>query len=144
MAGQPEWLSSGYLRVSMTGESRPMGVPTVGPAVRAEDSVDGRTVLAALGDEDCRAILEAVEAGPSTASEVADSSGTPLSTTYRKLEILSDAELLDERIRIRRDGKHVSEYYRSFEDVSVTVDDRGRIEVSVARRGDREPVDRRS
>jgi DNA-binding transcriptional ArsR family regulator len=82
---------------------------------------DGETVLAALEDPDCRALLEATTDEALTAGELIDRCGVPRSTTYRKLERLTEAGLLEERVRISPDGKHASEYRRTFDDITISL-----------------------
>ena len=91
------------------------------------------SVLDALDDEDCRAIVRALEE-PMTASEISDVSDVPLSTCYRKIELLSEASLLAEGVEVRPDGQHASRYAIDFEEVVVTLDDDRRFEVDVAHR----------
>ncbi|WP_254767919.1 helix-turn-helix domain-containing protein [Salinilacihabitans rarus] len=87
----------------------------------SEPALDAEAVLTALEDRDCREILAATAETALTASEIADRCEIPRSTLYRKLELLTDASLLEEGIRIRTSGKHASEYRRGFDDVTVTV-----------------------
>jgi DNA-binding transcriptional ArsR family regulator len=82
---------------------------------------DGETVLAALEDPDCRALLEATTDEALTAGELIDRCGVPRSTTYRKLEQLTEAGLLEERVRLSPDGKHASEYRRTFDDITISL-----------------------
>lgn len=86
-----------------------------------EDDDAVEAVLGALEDPDCRAILDETGDSARTASEVADACDLPTSTTYRKLDILTAASLVEERVRIRRSGKHASEYVRAVDDVVVTM-----------------------
>jgi len=74
-----------------------------------EDAPDLQEVLDALDDSDCRKIVRALEE-PMTADEISDRSGVPLSTTYRKLDLLTEASLLEEGTEIRPDGQHASRY----------------------------------
>lgn len=92
-------------------------------------------VLTALADEDCRAILRAIGTGSLTANECSERCDLPLSTTYRKLERLAGADLLTERIRIREDGKHASQYRRDFGGLRLDVEDGGDLSIAVADRG---------
>ena len=94
------------------------------------ESVQG--VLDALDDEECRAILEATKRESLSASEIADECDLPSSTAYRKIDLLADADLLTEELRIRRSGKHVSEYACAIDDVTLSVGDSG-VELSVSR-----------
>lgn len=92
---------------------------------------DVGTVLDALDDADCREILEATSDDSLTASELSNTCDLPLSTTYRKVDRLTDAGLLRETIRIHRSGKHVNQYERNVEDVVFTVEDGGQLGLSV-------------
>jgi DNA-binding transcriptional ArsR family regulator len=84
------------------------------------DDVDEvETILDALHDDDCRAVLDATGEASLSASELADACDLPLSTTYRKLDTLTDAGLLAERTRLSPDGKHASEYVRAVDEVLV-------------------------
>jgi DNA-binding transcriptional ArsR family regulator len=81
-------------------------------------------VLDALADDAARQIVAALTE-PKTASELSEECDIPLSTTYRKLEMLTDASLLSESTDIRRDGQHTTRYSVSFDAVTVSVDDGG-------------------
>jgi DNA-binding transcriptional ArsR family regulator len=98
--------------------------------ITAADSI--QSVLDALDDTDCRAILEATRGDAKTAGEIADECDLPSSTAYRKIDQLDDADLLTEQLRIRRSGKHVSEYACAVDDVTLTVGDGG-VELAVTR-----------
>ncbi|WP_128904562.1 ArsR/SmtB family transcription factor [Halorubrum amylolyticum] len=79
-------------------------------------------VLDALADDDARRIVSAL-AEPKTASDISEECDIPLSTTYRKLELLTEASLLSESTDIRRDGQHTTRYSVSFETVTVSIDE---------------------
>ncbi|WP_435101646.1 helix-turn-helix domain-containing protein [Halarchaeum sp. P4] len=96
------------------------------------DSEAMQGVLDALDDADCRAILEATSENARSATELADACDIPLSTVYRKLDQLSDAGLLAERTRVSLDGRHTSEYERTVEEVTLTVDADGAFSLRVA------------
>jgi DNA-binding transcriptional ArsR family regulator len=98
----------------------------------AEDAV--QQLLNALDDADCRAILDATRERALTAKEVSEAHDLPLSTTYRKLDLLTEAGLLEERTRIRQSGKHASEYARLVDDVVISLGPRGETEVRVSQR----------
>lgn len=95
-------------------------------------SVDTEAVLTALEDPDCRALLEAAAEKPLTAGELTDRCEIPRSTTYRKLERLTEAGLLEERVRLSTDGKHASEYRRTFDDVTVSLSEADGITVGLS------------
>lgn len=104
--------------------------------VRDETAI--QNLLDAFDDAGCRAILDATSGDALSANEVSETCDLPLSTTYRKLDQLTEAGLLEERTRIRRSGKHASEYVRLVEDVVISLDDCGEMELSVSHRGSSE------
>jgi DNA-binding transcriptional ArsR family regulator len=98
-----------------------------------DEAPDLQEVLDALGDPDCRAIVTALEE-PMTASEISEASDIPLSTTYRKLERLEEAQLLFEGTEIRPDGQHASIYEVDFEEVVIALTEEREFETEIARR----------
>ncbi|WP_254839770.1 winged helix-turn-helix domain-containing protein [Natronomonas marina] len=96
------------------------------------EPVDTMAALDALEDPDCRALLEATTGEALTAHELIEACDVPRSTTYRKVERLVAAGLLEERVRIRSDGKHASEYRRAFENVVVSLSASDGIEVGIS------------
>ncbi|SFS88882.1 winged helix-turn-helix domain-containing protein [Halostagnicola kamekurae] len=90
-----------------------------------EDSEDAQTVLEALTDPDCRAILEATREESLTATELSDRCDIPSSTAYRKVEALAAVDLLEERVRINTSSKHATEYRRRVDAVSASIDTGG-------------------
>jgi len=97
-----------------------------------DDADKVESILYALDDDDCRAVLEATGEESLSASELADACDLPLSTTYRKLDILTETGLLAERTRLCPDGKHASEYVRVVDEVLVDAD--GGFELTITRR----------
>ena len=96
-----------------------------------DESADPQTVLAALEDDACRAILEATTDESLTATELSEQCDIPMSTAYRKVEKLAEADLVEERVRINTTGKHATEYRKCFADVVVSVGDGGDIEIEM-------------
>jgi DNA-binding transcriptional ArsR family regulator len=96
-----------------------------------EDTEDVQRVLDVLDDAECRAILDATRDDPLTVGELADRCDLPQSTAYRKVDMLDDAGLLEESLRIRRSGKHVSEYACCVDDVTLDVGASEGIELTV-------------
>ena len=90
-------------------------------------------VLDALADDAAQAIVRELEE-PMTASELSDACDIPLSTTYRKLELLTDAALLSESTEIRRDGQHTTRYSLAFEEVRVRLTDSRDLTVEIEAR----------
>ncbi|MFC7229865.1 helix-turn-helix domain-containing protein [Salinirubellus salinus] len=100
---------------------------------RVDDADEMQALLDAFGDADCRAILEATGEEALTAAEISERVDLPKSTAYRKIDTLSELSLVEEQTRIRRSGKHASEFRRVVEDLYVTTTDDGGIELRVSR-----------
>lgn len=104
--------------------------PVAGRAAEEPTRIDGDAALEVLDDPDCRELLEATADEALTAGELVEACDVPRSTTYRKVERLVEAGLLEERVRISPDGKHASEYRLAVEDVVVSLSESGGVEVS--------------
>ncbi|MXV63664.1 helix-turn-helix domain-containing protein [Natronorubrum sp. JWXQ-INN-674] len=85
-----------------------------------------RQIVELLTDDDARAIYRFLDE-PTAVQEIAETLDLPLSTTYRKVEALSDAGLLTE-LKGQTGGDVPAHYVRALEHVSVTYDDPLRIE----------------
>ena len=119
--------------------------PTAGRGVRPgtesetelSDDGDIEQLLGTLEDPDCRAIIEETSSGAYSAGELSERCDLPLSTTYRKVDTLTEVGLFEEQIRLCRSGKHTSEYVRRIDDVwlSLTGD---HIDIAVSDRSDAE------
>jgi len=97
-----------------------------------DDDDEVQAILHALQDDDCRAVMDATGETSLSASELADACDLPLSTTYRKLDTLTEVGLLAERTRLCPDGKHASEYVRMVDEILVDAD--AGFELTVTRR----------
>jgi DNA-binding transcriptional ArsR family regulator len=98
----------------------------------ADDSPDLQTVLDALDDPDCRTIVKRLTE-PMTANEISESTDVPLSTTYRKLDLLTEASILEERTEIRQGGHHTTKYVLDFEAVRIALLEDRAFDVSISR-----------
>ena len=96
---------------------------------------EGGLLLEVLSDDDSRAILRATGEEALSASEISEACDLPLSTTYRKLERMNEAGLLAEGIRLRRSGKHTSEYVRRVDDVRVSLGAEGGVQLTLDANG---------
>jgi len=101
--------------------------------LRGEPAPSPGRVLEALEDEDCRCLLQATSAEPMTAKALAGACDLPLSTTYRKIALLQEAALVEERTRISTDGRHAGEFVPAFDRVAVDRTPEGCLEVRVIR-----------
>lgn len=97
-----------------------------------ERAPDLQDVLEALDDSACRDIMQELDE-PMTASEISNTADVPLSTTYRKLELLSEATIVEEHTEIREDGHHTTLYELFFEAVRIALDEDREFEVELTR-----------
>lgn len=102
--------------------------------ILVEEESNLQHIFAVLDDRDCREILQVTSDEKLSATEVADMCEMPLSTTYRKIDMLDQAGFLDEHTRIHRWGKHSSAYSRSVESVFVSLRGDGSAVVQVSHR----------
>ena len=107
----------------------------------AEEPPDLQPLLDALDDADAREIVRTIEES-ATANEVSERCDIPLSTTYRKLDLLTEAGLLEEGTEIRSDGHHTTTYSVVFEEVRIGLTDAQEFAVEIARTDDQRPDER--
>ncbi|WP_340101432.1 helix-turn-helix domain-containing protein [Salinibaculum salinum] len=112
---------------------------TVGTAESSSEDVetivsedDVQPLLDALDDPDCRTILDVTSDDALSAKEVSVICDLPLSTAYRKLDLLTSAGLVEEQTRVCRSGKHASEYSRVVEQVTVSLGWNGGVKLQVS------------
>ncbi|ELY49470.1 winged helix-turn-helix domain-containing protein [Natronorubrum sulfidifaciens] len=96
------------------------------------ETPDLERVVSVLDDADCRAIISVLEE-PKTVPDIADETELPLSTTYRKLDRLTEADLVDEAVGVRQGRHHKSRYVANFDRISISFDDDRKLCVDVAR-----------
>lgn len=84
----------------------------------------------AISDDDCQKILQSIREEAKTVSTLSEECGIPLSTTYRKVNCLKQASLIEEQNRIRRSHKPENVYSQSFEGAVITIGDDGNFEVA--------------
>ncbi|MBB6645264.1 winged helix-turn-helix domain-containing protein [Halobellus ruber] len=106
-----------------------------------EEPPDLQPLLDALDDADARDIIREIEES-ATANEISERCDIPLSTTYRKLDLLTDAGLLEEGTEIRADGHHTTSYTVTFEEVRVSLTDSREFAVEIARTEEQRPDER--
>ena len=101
-------LQSSAVRPEVKGLTPPVAdAPVLAREPSGGDPPELQTLLDALDDADARAIIKAIEES-ATANEVSERCDIPLSTTYRKLDVLTEAGLLVEGTEIRSDGHHTT------------------------------------
>lgn len=88
-------------------------------------------VLEVFADPLNRAILRRISDRPMTAAELTETTGTPHSTMYRKLDQLIDTPLVEATYRLKRDGKHPRQYRCLFDAVQIQWVDRNEQMLSI-------------
>ncbi len=104
------------------------------PQRQTEQHIDSdqeiSTLLGALEDADCRAILEATSDQALSAGELCEVCDLSSSTGYRKVDQLTEAGLLEESIRLDTTGAHTSEYRLAVSDLEIDLE--GGIELTLS------------
>ncbi|MFC7028133.1 helix-turn-helix domain-containing protein [Halomicroarcula sp. GCM10025324] len=86
-----------------------------------EEQPDQQPIFDSLADRDCRRILATLDE-PLPAKAVANACELPQTTTYRKLQQLCEAGLVDDRTELRSDGHHTTTYVRDCAGIFVTIE----------------------
>lgn len=98
-----------------------------------DDDPDVADVLTALDDDTCRVILTELSE-PMTATDLTDRCDIPKSTLYRKLDLLSRADLVHEAVTLGRDGSRATRYERDVSSITVSIEDDDSFSVSMDRK----------
>lgn len=101
----------------MTG----IGPNTTGVTELTDDD-EIENLLGVLEDKDCRSIIEATRTEALSAAELSEQCDLPQSTTYRKLDELTEVGVLEERIRLSSSGQHSNEYALQVDGIEISVD----------------------
>jgi len=99
--------------------------------VREQPSADPAALLEALDDETCRDILNTLRGRRLTAQEISATTDIPQSTTYRKLEILADAGLVDPSVRVAPAENNPTEYTTAADGATIRLAPDGEFEVDL-------------
>lgn len=99
-------------------------------ASSSDDTPPLRDILGVLDDEGCRDIIVVLEA-PMTAPEIAEAADLPLSSTYRKLDRLTDSRLVTETVGLREGRHRTSRYVLDFDRLSIRFDDERKLQLEI-------------
>lgn len=97
-------------------------------------------VVSLLDDEYARAILRETSTEPMSASTLSDRCEASLPTIYRRVNALTDADLLAERTELDDGGDHYSVYVARLDNLTIDLGD-GAFELRVSLTED-DPADR--
>ena len=89
-------------------------------------------VLDALDDADCRTIFRHLDE-PMTVKELTEACDIPQSTMYRKLDLLTEASLVEEQVEVRTDGRHTKRYSLNFEEVELSLTEDREVDIDIER-----------
>jgi DNA-binding transcriptional ArsR family regulator len=78
-------------------------------------------LLALLGDEYACDILRALADGPLPARDLIERHGMSRTTVYRRLDRLTDAGIVDSRLRPASDGHHRREFHLAVDEIEFQV-----------------------
>lgn len=79
-------------------------------------------ILNALDDETCRNILDFLTE-PKTVAEISNSCSIPTSTVYRKISVLTEANLIERAYRVQPHNGHPATYRRCIDRFVVDMGD---------------------
>ena len=89
---------------------------------KVTDEDKKQTVLEIIADRYCKQILHAALKEPMSAMEISSERKIPISTVYRRLQMLHDAKLLSISGSISRDGKKYFLYRSRVRSISLRCD----------------------
>jgi predicted transcriptional regulator len=89
----------------------------------ADDERTIEDILDTIGDEHARGVLAAVSTEPRSAKELNESLDLSLPTVYRRLELLSEHDLVTAENRVAEDGNHYEVYIANFDSTVISLED---------------------
>jgi len=97
---------------------------------KIEEDITNEDILSIVADKYCRAILEAIMDKPKSVMEIAAETKAPLSTVYRRIQILYDSKLILTSGTITDEGKRLFLYKSKVKGIKSEFDN-GKIEVEL-------------
>jgi len=90
-------------------------------------------VLDTIGDEHAREILAAISIEPRSAKELAEECDLSLPTVYRRIEVLEEHDLIEDRTLVADDGNHYKIYESNFDSTVISLEEEGEYKVRIYR-----------
>ena len=90
-------------------------------------------VLDTIGDEHAREILAAISIEPRSAKELAEECDLSLPTVYRRIELLEEHNLINDRTLVADDGNHYKIYESNFDSTVISLEEEGEYKVRIYR-----------
>ena len=102
------------------------------PELSSDDAPDLESIVGALDDDGCRRIVAVLDE-PLTVDEIADAADLPRSTTYRKLDRLTDASLVTETAGGLRGPDRKARYVSDVDRIRIDLDEDRELRAVVSR-----------
>ncbi|ACV46693.1 MULTISPECIES: ArsR/SmtB family transcription factor [Halomicrobium] len=80
-------------------------------------------ILDTIGDQHARQVLAAISRESQSAKELAEECDMSLPTVYRRIEMLTEYELVTARTLVADDGNHYKVYESNFESTVISLED---------------------
>ena len=80
-------------------------------------------ILDTIGDQHARRVLAAISRDPKSAKELAEECDMSLPTVYRRIEMLTEYDLVTEHTLVADDGNHYKVYESNFESTVISLQD---------------------
>jgi DNA-binding transcriptional ArsR family regulator len=93
------------------------------PDIVDDDEKSIEEILDTIGDQHARRVLAAISREPRSAKELAEECDLSLPTVYRRIEMLEEYDLIEDRTLIADDGNHYKEYESNFESTVISLHD---------------------
>jgi predicted transcriptional regulator len=88
-----------------------------------DDEKSIEEILDTIGDQHARRVLAAISREPQSAKELAEECDMSLPTIYRRIEMLTEYELVKDRTLVAEDGNHYKVYESNFESTVISLED---------------------
>lgn len=98
--------------------------------LKIEEPERKESFLELLSDKYCRFILEAIMDSPKSAIEISREKSIPLSTVYRRIQLLHDSKMIQTSGVITDEGKRLFLYKSKIKEVNTSFRD-GKIDVNI-------------
>ncbi|MCA9827779.1 MAG: helix-turn-helix transcriptional regulator [Nitrosopumilus sp.] len=98
--------------------------------LKIEESKSKESFLEVLSDKYCRSILEAIMDSPKSAIEISHEKYIPLSTVYRRIQLLHDSKMIQTSGVITEEGKRLFLYRSKIKEINTSFHD-GKIDVNI-------------
>ena len=98
--------------------------------LKIEESESKESFLEVLSDKYCRSILQAIMDSPKSAIEVSRKKSIPLSTVYRRIQLLHDSKMIQTSGVITEEGKRLFLYKSKIKEINTSFHD-GKIDVDI-------------